>query len=142
METVQRYSKKRQAIYETLLRSTDHPSAESVYQSLKPDFPDLSLGTVYRNLKSMVASGDVICVSNVDGKDRFDAHTAPHIHLICRCCGGVQDLELTEEITGLCQLLSQRSGTAIDPTSLRLTGLCHNCIDREAPDPNSQTFIM
>ncbi|MDY4105924.1 MAG: transcriptional repressor, partial [Oscillospiraceae bacterium] len=45
METTQRYSRKRQAIYDALMRSPEHPSAETIYQTLKPDYPDLSLGT-------------------------------------------------------------------------------------------------
>ena len=137
METTQRYSRKRQAIYDTLLQSSEHPSAETIYQTLKPDYPDLSLGTVYRNLKSMVASGDVVRVSNVEGKDRFDAHISPHAHLICRACGRVQDLELMEDLTVQCRVLAQRSSVAIDPRSLRFSGLCTLCKDREVPDPNS-----
>ena len=136
METTQRYSRKRQAIYDALMRSPEHPSAETIYQTLKPDYPDLSLGTVYRNPKSMLASGDVICVSNVAGKDRFDAHVTPHAHLLCPGCGGVQDLELTEELKLQCRTLAERSGMAIDPSSLRFTGLCPMCKDREGPDPN------
>ena len=50
MATAIRYSKKREAIYQVLKNTTSHPSAEWLYQTLKPDHPDLSLGTVYRNL--------------------------------------------------------------------------------------------
>ena len=50
MEKAVRYSKKREAILDAIQSTTCHPSADWVYQTLKPSHPDLSLGTVYRNL--------------------------------------------------------------------------------------------
>lgn len=134
METTQRFSRKRQAIYDALMQSHAHPSAEDLYHTLKPDYPDLSLGTVYRNLKSMVACGDVVCVANVAGKDRFDAHTQPHAHLVCRDCGAVLDLPMSDALASECARIAQDSGVAIDPHSLRFFGLCPDCKDRETPD--------
>lgn len=138
METVQRFSRKRQAIYNALVQSCTHPSADELYHALKPDYPDLSLGTVYRNLKSMVASGEVLCVANVDGKDRFDGRIEPHVHLICRNCGAVMDVHITRELSRECSHIAQSIGAVIDPGSLRFSGLCMNCKDREIPDPISQ----
>lgn len=135
METTQRFSRKRQAIYDALMASHVHPSAEELYHTLKPDYPDLSLGTVYRNLKSMVAGGDVVCVANVEGKDRFDAHTEPHAHLVCRECGAVLDLPMTASLAEECARIAGESGVSIEPHSLRLFGLCATCKDRELPDP-------
>ena len=127
MEKTQRFSKKRQAIYDALKASKAHPSAETIYQTLKPIYPDLSLGTVYRNLKAMVATGDALCVGNVDGKDRFDGCTAPHLHLICRCCGEVLDLDMSDALLEHCQQLSETWNVAIDLNSLHFTGLCQTC---------------
>jgi len=135
LEGVQRYSRKRQAIYDALMQSHEHPSAEFLYQTLKPVYPDLSLGTVYRNLKSLMASGDIVCVANVDGKDRFDVCIQPHGHLVCRQCGAIRDLELTSELLGQCEALGEKYGMVIDPRSLHVSGLCEHCKDRETPDP-------
>lgn len=135
MEPAQRFSKKRQAIYDALMASHAHPSAEDLYHTLKPDYPDLSLGTVYRNLKSMVAGGEVVCVANVEGKDRFDAHIEPHAHLVCRECGTVMDLPMTDALSAECQRIAQTLSVGIEPHSLRFFGLCKNCKDRETPDP-------
>lgn len=135
METVQRFSRKRQAIYDALVQSCTHPSADELYHTLKLDYPDLSLGTVYRNLKSMVASGEVLCVANVSGKDRFDARIEPHAHLVCRCCGTVLDVHMSRELSAVCARLAHNIGAVIDPSSLCFSGLCMNCKDRETPDP-------
>ncbi|MCI9467751.1 MAG: transcriptional repressor [Oscillospiraceae bacterium] len=134
METTQRFSRKRQAIYDALMRSHAHPSAEELYHELKPDYPDLSLGTVYRNLKSMVAGGDAVCVANVEGRDRFDGHVEPHAHLVCRACGAVMDLPMTDALRDECARIADDGGVVIDPRSLRLFGLCFDCKDRGGPD--------
>ena len=92
MERTVRYSKKREAIL-TAIRGTDcHPSAEWVYQQLKPLHPDLSLGTVYRNLTFFQKSGQIQSVGVVQGQERFDGIVTPHSHFICNCCGTVMDL--------------------------------------------------
>ena len=127
MEITHRFSKKRQAIYDALLQSRDHPSAEYVYQTLKPEYPDLSLGTVYRNIKNMVVSGDVICVGTVEGKERYDAHIEPHAHLVCRGCGTVVDIEITEEMAFQCQAVARENSIDLDLHSLHFAGLCHQC---------------
>ena len=127
MEGPQRFSKKRQAIYEALMDSLEHPNAEMVYQSLKADYPDLSLGTVYRNIKGMVQNGDVICVGHVDGKERYDAHLDPHVHLVCRGCGSVVDIEITEPMARQVETVARENGIEMDLRSLHFAGLWHNC---------------
>ena len=73
------------------IQSTDcHPSAEWVYQTLKPTHPDLSLGTVYRNLVLFQQQGLIQSIGVVKGQERFDGCIAPHSHLICTCCGAVR----------------------------------------------------
>ena len=127
MEGTQRFSKKRQAIYEALMESPEHPNAEMVYQTLKADYPDLSLGTVYRNIKGMVQSGDVICVGHVDGKERYDAHLNPHVHLVCRGCGSVVDIALEPELEAQCRAISLTNDIEMDVRSLHFAGLCNTC---------------
>ena len=84
MESTRRQSKKRDAIREILLASYDHPSAEEIYRRLKPDIPDLSLGTVYRNLAALSVSGEILSLSVGDGFEHFDGNAAPHAHLHLR----------------------------------------------------------
>ena len=80
---MRRHSRKRDAILNCIRQSRVHPSAEWIYAQLKPEHPDLSLGTVYRNLALFRESGEVVCVATVRGADRLDACTEPHAHFIC-----------------------------------------------------------
>ena len=93
MESTRRQSKKRDAIREILLASYDHPSVEEIYRRLKPDIPDLSLGTVYRNLALFREEGKAMSVATVAGQERFDGRTHPHAHFICEKCGRVDDVD-------------------------------------------------
>ena len=82
---------------------------------------------MYRNIKGMVASGEVICVGNVDGKDRFDAHVEPHLHLVCRNCGTVVDMDLTDGMASQCKTIALENRVDLDLRSLHFAGLCSEC---------------
>lgn len=86
------FSSKRNAIYNTILSTTTHPSARCIYEQLKHDYPDLSLGTVYRNISLFKNEGKVSVVCNVNGEERIDGNTSPHTHFVCNCCGRVIDV--------------------------------------------------
>ena len=83
MERTAKHFRKRDAIL-SYLRSTDvHPSADMVYAHLKPEIPDLSLGTVYRNLSMFRQQGTIASVGTVNGVERFDGNTNPqNLHLL------------------------------------------------------------
>ncbi|WOC33422.1 MULTISPECIES: Fur family transcriptional regulator [Caproicibacterium] len=93
MEKKQNFSRKREAILEALRETKSHPTAEWIYQQLKPSFPDLSLGTVYRNLSRFKEDGTVVSVGVVDGQERYDADVTPHSHFVCESCGAVLDVD-------------------------------------------------
>lgn len=90
------FSTKRQAIYDMLVNRTDHPSAKQIYDSLKEEYPDLSLGTVYRNIALFKEDGLVESVCNINGEERIDGNITPHAHLICTCCGSITDVYISE----------------------------------------------
>ena len=131
METTTKQFRKRNAIL-SYLRSTDtHPSAEMVYTHLKQEYPDISLGTVYRNLAMFKDKGDIISVGTVNGVERFDGNTMPHVHFVCTGCEAVSDLpqiavpeELNREVTA-------QTGGKIDMCQLTFTGRCNQCIGGE-----------
>lgn len=124
---MRRFSKKRQAIYNCLCATSSHPTADWIYHQLQPDFPDLSLGTVYRNLSQLKKAGLIQSVGIINGQERFDGIVASHPHLICKTCGIVQDLG------GIClpdNMLSSAeasSGFDITQVQLRLWGQCPDC---------------
>ena len=127
MEKATRYSKKREAILQTLCSTDTHPSADWVYQTLKPEYPDLSLGTVYRNIARFKEEGLVVCVGTVNGQERYDATTHPHTHFVCRQCDAVLDLPaVTADALDLGKIARQ-TGLEIDHHELILFGTCSNC---------------
>ena len=81
------YSRQRQLIWDAVTQGGGHPTAEELYQRLKPDNPALSLATVYRNLRQLEACGRLRRVAVPDGSDRYDGRLDPHEHMICETCG-------------------------------------------------------
>ena len=83
------FSRQREEIIR-VLRSTDtHPTAAWVYSKVKEAIPNISLGTVYRNLAALSVSGEILSLSVGDGFEHFDGNAAPHAHLHCRSCGKI-----------------------------------------------------
>ena len=140
MERTTRYSKKREAIL-TAIRSTNcHPSAELVYQTLKPEHPDLSLGTVYRNLIFFQQRGDIQSVGVVRGQERFDAVTSPHSHFVCNSCGAVSDLHNIQLDADLNRSVSQQYGLAVERHELTFYGLCPECMQKNKKKNEEETL--
>ena len=89
-----KYSRQREAIKTFLAGRYDHPTAETVYLGIKEEFPNISLGTVYRNLSLLSDIGEIQKLSTGIGPDRFDGNPAPHYHFICKHCGSILDLSV------------------------------------------------
>ena len=89
-----KYSRQRESIQNYLNQTNDHPTAETVYLNVKNEYPNISLGTVYRNLNLLAEMGEVLKISTPNGGDRFDGHMHPHYHFCCNKCGRVIDLDL------------------------------------------------
>ena len=101
---------------------------QELYQQLKPDYPDLSLGTVYRNLSLFSKQGDVMSVGVFRGQERFDARTEPHAHLHCAQCGRVIDVPLPgAPEPQLCALAQSVTDAQVLGCSITFTGLCKAC---------------
>lgn len=130
MEKRQNFSRKRQAILTTLQGTTVHPTAEWVHSQLRPKFPDLSLGTVYRNLKEFCKDGKAISVGVLGGQEHFDGCTDPHAHFLCRVCGNVLDIPTqTLGETELAQL-AESTGLQVDSTNILFRGVCPACLQK------------
>ena len=131
MEKTIRHSKKR-AVILTLLQSTDiHPSAEWIYQSLKSTQPNLSLGTVYRNLSFFQNQGMVKSIGVVNGQERFDHNTTPHSHLVCSVCSAVIDLHQVALDPALNHTVSEQYSCKIMRHELMFHGICEHCGKKE-----------
>ena len=132
METRRKNSKKRQAILDALCATKEHPTAEMLYHQLKPRFPELSLGTVYRNLGILAEEGQVVSVVRVAGQERYDATTEPHAHFVCRICRRVMDMELPEGMEQVFGSLEQDFNFAAESCAVSVTGVCGDCRKRQA----------
>ncbi len=127
MEAAAKQFKKRNAILACLRQTRLHPSAEMVYEMLRPDFPDISLATVYRNLSRFKSEGLIQSLGTVNGIERFDADTHPHVHFICTGCGRVMDLPQLEPPLSLGQEAEASTGCHVESCQLTFSGLCGHC---------------
>ena len=123
----QNFSRKRQAILETLRSTEIHPTAEWIHQTLKNEYPDLSLGTVYRNLAQFKEEGVILSMGVMNGQERFDAKTAPHSHFICNCCGAVFDIDETFENAEAAKQVGQKYGFDVQEQKTTFYGMCNQC---------------
>ena len=87
-----RYSKQSEEVLNTVLNSNNHPDAKEIYELVKLKIPNVSLGTVYRNLNTLAKEGLIRKIELDDGNDRFDKTLCLHNHLKCTKCGKVIDI--------------------------------------------------
>lgn len=129
MEASTKNFRKRNAILHYLQSVTDHPSAETVFTKLKQEIPDLSMGTVYRNLNLFKSQGLAVSVATVNGVERFDGNTDPHVHFICSECNAVIDLMDMEIPKALHKAAEGCCGGEVGDCHLSFTGVCRDCLE-------------
>jgi Fur family peroxide stress response transcriptional regulator len=115
---MKRNTKQRSTILENLKGRCDHPTAEMVYDSVREEIPNISLGTVYRNLRDLSDTGDILAFEENDTW-HFDGTSEPHMHFCCRSCGRIDDLM----IDGNNLLL--RDGFEVK--NIIVEGICREC---------------
>ena len=125
-----KYSRQRESIKACLMARHDHPTADAIYASIREEFPNISLGTVYRNLNLLVELGEIQKLRCGDGADHFDADTRPHYHFMCRECGCIEDLpmEISQEVNDLAQ---EHVHGKIDSHITYFYGVCENCMKKK-----------
>jgi Fur family peroxide stress response transcriptional regulator len=123
-----KHSDKRDAILKVIQSTTEHPSAQWIYNKLKPLIPNLSLGTVYRNINLFCHEGLLVSLGVVNGEERFDGVVEPHPHLICVRCGKVADLPCPNTGDLGAMTSGQDPGNfSIDYRRTAFYGLCGDC---------------
>ncbi len=118
------YSRQREAILNVLKNTKSHPSAAAVYEQVQKEIPNISLGTVYRNLSQLAQNGDILRIEVGDGFEHFDADCSFHIHLHCNECGSIGDLLSSDG--GVFELALQH-GFSPEKGVCVLHGICNNC---------------
>ncbi len=121
-----KFSKQREILLNEVMNSHLHPTADSIYTSLKKDNPGLSLGTVYRNLSQLTENGYISKLSIPNQSDRYDKNIKPHAHLICERCNNIYDIE-SETISKFINDLSNEENLSILNYDIVLQGICKTC---------------
>lgn len=118
------YSRQREAIL-NVLRSTDtHPTANWIYNEVRKTLPNISLGTVYRNLSALSEAGEIIIVNVGDGFDHFDGDISPHLHLHCRNCNSLIDARLNSNPI---LAAANEQGFTPEASVYVVYGICEKC---------------
>lgn len=128
-----RITRQRQIILEELRKVTSHPTADEVYEMVRKRLPNISLGTVYRNLETMFQAGIIQKLELGGTQKRFDGNTANHYHIRCTNCGRLDDIgsnpipEIENAFRDVCDY-------HITGHQLVLTGLCPKCKTAKSQD--------
>ena len=124
--TVKRFSKQRNCIMRVLSGTTSHPTANWIYDKVREEIPNISLGTVYRNLSTLSNDGDILRLTVGDGTEHYDACIKPHYHLWCKNCGGVYDIKVSY-LDDLDLKAEKHSDVEIDCHRVMFYGTCSQC---------------
>jgi Fur family peroxide stress response transcriptional regulator len=125
-----KHSRQREMIKAFLMSRKDHPTADIVYMNVRQQNPNISLGTVYRNLTLLADMGEIRRLRVGDGVDHFDADISPHYHFVCTECGAVIDLEM-DSIEGITELAGAGFNGRIAGHVTYFYGSCGNCAKSE-----------
>ncbi|MDR1359043.1 MAG: transcriptional repressor [Coriobacteriales bacterium] len=113
-----------------VLEQMNHPTAAEVYEQVRRHCPQISLGTVYRNLGSMAHAGEVLRLSFKGEPDRFDPQAQEHFHVVCTSCGRIFDADYScapELIQQLDRAMERCTGVAVEDRMLLFAGRCASC---------------
>lgn len=125
-----KFSKQRELILNYILNSHEHLTADTIYADLKKDNPELSLGTVYRNLTKLTEVGAIKKVSLPNQVDKFDKNLEPHAHLICDECGSVTDINIPE-VKSFIDKVSKDEDILINRYNISFNGICKKCKNKK-----------
>ena len=117
-----RYSRQRDTIRKIIYSTNSHPTADQVFIKAKKIIPNISLGTVYRNLKQLEKAG--ILQTIYDGNIiRYDWKTEPHNHLKCKICGDLIDVDMPDLI--IQPNIEKKYKFEVDDVEMTIIGTCH-----------------
>ncbi len=119
-----RYSKQREEILRLISCTSCHPTADWIYKEVRKNIPNISMGTIYRNLKQLVEN-NLIQAETIDGIVHYDANIEKHYHFYCTKCKNVVDVEIPIEqfITNIKRDIDH----IIQGYNFQLRGICRKC---------------
>lgn len=126
-----KYSRQRESIKNCLMSRCDHPTADVLYMDIRNEFPNISLGTVYRNLNLLVELGEIQKLASGNGADHFDADTTTHYHFVCKSCWEISDLPM-HTIDGIESEAAKYAQGAVDSHNIMFYGTCSECLKKNS----------
>lgn len=121
-----RFSKQRQAVLDAVISSDKHLNADEIHKIVKQKIPNISLGTVYRNLNELVSIGKIKRIVLKNGNDKFDKTTSNHNHLYCEVCGKLIDVNYKINDADAREIEAE-TGFKITDCNFNIKGICSNC---------------
>lgn len=122
-----RITETRKAVISYVIKSKCHPSAEQIYRDLLPKFPNMSLATVYNNLKVLIDEGFVVELKlSHSNTTYFDFMGHQHLHVICESCGDILDF-IDSNIPMVKKEAQEQTGFEITRAQLMIYGICQDC---------------
>ncbi|PKR76973.1 transcriptional repressor [Halalkalibacillus sediminis] len=121
-----RITPQRHAVLEYLMETMNHPTADDIYKALEGKFPNMSVATVYNNLRVFLDIGLVRELTYGDASSRFDCNTAEHYHIICDSCGKIVDFHYPS-LDEVEQLAEQVTGFNVSRHRMEVYGTCEDC---------------
>jgi len=112
------------------MNTKSHPGADWVYDQVKKEIPNISMGTVYRNLKLLAQAGQIRELEIPGSANRFDGSTSNHQHLVCENCGCIFDLDEAVDLKMETRIL-EKTGFKVKKQHLKFIGLCSGCQKQE-----------
>ena len=120
-----RSSRQRDAVLEVLRNSCDHPTADMIFERVRVDIPNISLGTVYRNLGQLKDNGYITIVESSDTKVHYEGNLDEHIHFLCKKCNNITDVWCQSPVpTQLAEM-----GLQVESQKTVYYGICEKCRD-------------
>ncbi len=118
-----RSSKQRDKILEVLRASCDHPTADVIYERVKESIPNISLGTVYRNLGQLKDEGMITIVESSDTKVHYEGNLEEHIHFLCKSCYNITDVFCKTQVPKALDDM----GLQVESQKTVYYGICNHC---------------
>lgn len=120
------YSRQREAVLNVLCSTKTHPTAAWIYENVRLVIPNISLGTVYRNLTVLEQEGIIRKIPVGDNHEHFDGDTSEHSHFYCKSCQQITDIPL--DTSDACKKVEQTEGVEIESATYTFVGICKNCL--------------
>ena len=123
---IRRETKQREAIIKVLRNTKSHPTADQIYDEVRKDVPNISKGTVYRNLQVLQDDGAITELKLNDTLSRYEVKQESHYHFRCEKCGRVSDIDMPVD-RELDRQVEKRTGLKVAYHQLEFRGLCKDC---------------